>query len=118
MQKWTGEDTTFLQGLDMVEPKLKKLRDSFKAAANKKRDKLASKLGDYDTEDAIQDAYGYGEITDKERIALLLLLQESKETQVAEDAAVFYINALLRDFKDEREGCLEEIERNKRLYKS
>ena len=117
MKKWQGDDVTFLKGLDKVQAKLEKMRDSFAAAAQKKRDQRAAKLGDYQTEDAIQNAYGYAEISDDERVALLLLLQESKETLVAEDAAVFYINAILRDHRLEREGWVEDMERKSRQKK-
>lgn len=114
MANWTGDSTTFLKGLDLVASRLKKQRDSFKATAEKKKEKLVAKLGDLATEEDIQTAYGYADITDTERIALLLLLQESKETQVAEDAAVFYLTALLRDLANDRTDWVENMERNER----
>lgn len=111
---WKGDDVTFLNGMNKVSQRLEKLRDVFKAAAEKKRKKIASKLGEYQTEADIQNAYGYAEITDAERIALLQLLNESKETLVAEDAAVCYINALLRDLKLDRDDWIENMARKKR----
>jgi hypothetical protein len=55
-------------------------------------------MGDYQTEDEIQNAYGYAIITEKEREELLKLLQDSEEKLFAEDAAVHF----LRLFKNTR----------------
>ena len=112
--KWQGDDTTFLNGLDKVSQSLEKLRNVFNATADKKRGKLVAKLGLYQTEEDIQNAYGYAEITDSERIALLQLMNESKEILFAEDAAVFYLNALLRDHKLDRDDWVENMARSKR----
>ena len=112
--KWHGEDTTFLNGIDKVSQSLEKLRNVFIATAKKKRDKITAKLGEYQTEEDIQNAYGYADITDAERISLLQLLNESKATLFAEDAAVFYLNALLRDLMFDRDDWVENMERNKR----
>jgi len=117
MNKWQGDNATFLKGLDTVGTKLNKLRDSLAASAQKKREKLAAKLGDYQTEEEIQDAYGYAVITEAERVSLLQLLQENKEALFAEDAAVFYLNAILRDLRVDREDWIENMERAKRQQK-
>ena len=111
INKWQGDDATFLKGLDVIAQRLGKMRDTLNAAAEKQRSRLAAKLGEYQTEEDIQNAYGYADITDAERIALLQLLQESRETLVAEDAAVFYLNALLRDLRLDREDWIENMER-------
>ena len=114
---WQGDDSTFLKGLDKVAQRLEKLRDHFKASAEKQRTKLTFKLGDYQTELDIQNAYGYAYITEAERVALLQLLNESKETLVADDAATFYMNALLRDLKLDRDDWIENMTRKNRRKK-
>lgn len=117
MTKWQGDDATFLKGLDTVKPKLEKLRDTLAKSAQTKRGKLAAKLGDYQTEEDIQNAYGWAVITEDERVALLQLLQENKEALFAEDAAVFYLNAVLRDLRLDREDWIENMERAARQRK-
>ena len=86
--------------------KLETIQRQYQTSIRKEQQKREDRLKEtslYQTEDEIQDAYGYGEITYDERDTLLRQFagaQEPDTTSLA-SCALSYVNALIRQLQGE-----------------
>lgn len=112
---WKGDSKTWIKGCDKM---LALLEKEFQTASKKNADKKAKKLAKwqetieiYKTEEDVQDAYGYGMITDVQRQELIAFLEkgEAELTALDEiDAYIYLLQCIARDMKQEKECLIEE----------
>lgn len=112
---WRGNNKTWIKGCDKM---LALLEKEFQTASKKNTDKKAKKLEKwqktieiYKTEEDVQDAYGYGMITDAQRQELIIFLEkgETELTALDEmDAYIYLLQSIARDMRQEKECLIEE----------
>ena len=111
-RKWNGTDATYVKGLTVLEKRLEKLLQQYKKSTDKRRASLPTTVGAYTTEQELQDAFGYGDITDDEYHALLAEMRDKEDLLndlYPEDAAAFFLSAVLRDLRYERDDLVAEM---------
>ena len=104
---WKKYSEVCIEGTEKLEQELQKMLDKYREKSLKKHEKIAEKyqqvLGEYGTEEEIQEAWGYDWISKAKRDRLLKIVQEDLNAPVPEDAVVHFLERTLRDLKDFKE---------------
>ena len=101
---WKQYPEVCINGADKLKKDLLKLRDKYSEKSSKKHEKIVEKyqqvLGEYGTEEEIQEAWGYDWISKAKRDRLLKIVREDLNAPVPEDAIVQFLERTLRDLED------------------
>ena len=101
---WKQYPEVCINGAEKLKPELQKMLDKYREKSLKKHEKIVEKyqkvLGEYGTEEEIQEAWGYDWISKAKRDRLLKIVREDLNAPVPEDAIVQFLERTLRDLED------------------
>lgn len=89
--------------MDQLKAISKKLIDAEARREEAERIKAQKQLGDYQTENDIQEAYAYGVITEAKRDKLMDLLEKKDGAQAEDEMYRLKLDFLMEDFQHQKE---------------
>lgn len=109
MSEWQGDIKTYKKGLERVLKPLIRRRTDLAAKSEVRQRSKKTMVKGFESIDDIQNAFGYSEITDSERVKLVEQFEKKQALSLTPttvmDAEIFTLNWVIKELKNELENC-------------